>query len=108
MGFDDLVNGVQELCLSTFGEEVQLIYKPAAGGSFPIRGVFDKSYRLLTPTKGSQVSSTHPVLGVKAADLPPGAPGKNDQVVVKATTTYKVVEPQPDGRGWILLILQKL
>lgn len=91
-------------CESVFGEPAT--YKPAAGGSFAITGIFDRAYKevgLIDFDVGA--NSTQPVLGVRASQFP-SPPLQGDMVYIPSVNiTYYVRDPRPDGHGSIKLML---
>jgi hypothetical protein len=91
-------------CIGVFGEPA--IFIPAAGTPFPINGVFDNAYSVVTMSDyGTPVSTLHPAIGVNLSDFP-AAPLQGDQIIIARTgKTYVVREPRPDSHGWAFLIL---
>ncbi len=87
-----------------FGEPAT--YMPAAGGSFPIVGVFDEAYRDITLIDTAIGNTTEmPVLGVRLAQFTT-LPLQNDVVqIASVNTTYRVREVRLDGHGWAKLLL---
>jgi hypothetical protein len=89
-----------------FAEPV--IFMPSRGLPFPIDGVFDKAYLGVSPLgDGTTMSTTMPVLGVRLALFPPGAPPVQDDKlqILSSGATYRVKEVQPDGHGEAKLLL---
>jgi hypothetical protein len=98
-------------CRDAFGEKAQgftVTWLPAAGGTFAIDGVFDDAYREVgIAANGNAVTSTHPILGVRVADLP-AAPLQGDKLTLSRNgRTYVVKEVRPDSHGWAILLLNK-
>ncbi|MCE2577545.1 hypothetical protein LDL36_03300 [Komagataeibacter sp. FNDCR1] len=101
--FDALALGP---CMDTFGESI--VYQPVGGGSCTITGIPDVPYRAafadqidgLTPTN---VISDDAVVSVRLSQLP-FTPRQGDLLTMRGTL-YRVREPQPDGRGGMLLTL---
>ncbi len=82
-------------------------YTPRGGSAFQLPdAVFDEQYhRVVEQGEGSEVSTTTPVLGVRAA-LFPQPPDQGDRVFIPSNgKTYRIADDQPDGHGHILLIL---
>ncbi|TMV61505.1 hypothetical protein FGG78_35160 [Thioclava sp. BHET1] len=87
------------------------------GPGYGATGVFDKAYLDMTPagdgpfpgTEGFEfgapgsITEATPVLGVQPSRMK-SEPAQYDQVDV-AGTRYVVKSAQPDGHGWVLLIL---
>jgi hypothetical protein len=91
---------------AVFGEPV--IYMPARGMPFPIDGVFDKAYLASDALgDGTAMSTAMPVLGVRLALFPAGAPPvQNDKLkILSSGATYKVKEVRPDSHGEAKLLL---
>ncbi|WP_010514091.1 head-tail joining protein [Komagataeibacter oboediens] len=101
--FDALALGP---CMDTFGEDI--VYQPAAGGSYTITGIPDVPYKPafadqidgLTPTN---IISDDAVVGIQLSQLPV-TPLQGDLLTMRGIL-YRVREPQPDGRGGMLLTL---
>lgn len=83
------------------------LYTPQSGQPLSLPGaVFDQSYhRVVELADGSQGTSEHPVLGVRASlFLEP--PRQGDVVYVPSVDQlYSVTDVRPDNHGHILLIL---
>lgn len=105
MSWTDLVSGLNRSCQNAFSEKEGVLYKLKGGADILIQGIFDKNYISIDPDTGATISSTTPVLGIVASDLP-RLPDEGDRVVIR-TITYKVMEYQPDSEGMIKLILHK-
>ena len=90
--------------MAVFGEPVT--YCPAAGGSFPITGVFDEAYRdLLLVDDSAGITTETPVLGVRLAEFP-APPLQNDTLTIGSVgCTYAVREVRLDGHGYAKLML---
>jgi hypothetical protein len=99
--FDSLVNGP---VADTFAEPV--IFRPASGGSFPVRGVFDRAYRAVEVTgNGEAVTSVHPCIQVRLSEMPQ-RPAQGDLWDVPSVAlSFITREVQPDGLGFALLLL---
>lgn len=96
--------------VGTFGDQV--VYTPAAGGSFSITGVFDRAFlevTMLDSSIGSTVEA--PILGVQLSQftaLGQALPIQGDTVTIVTTNTlFKVKEVQTDGHGWAKLVLNQ-
>lgn len=99
--------------MAVFGEGVPTApaswptYTPRRGPAFQLAGaVFDEQYRrLVEQGEGSEVSTSTPVLGVRAS-LFAIDPAQGDRVLIPSNgKTYRIADVQPDGHGHILLIL---
>jgi hypothetical protein len=94
--------------MSVFGEAVT--YRPFAGGSFQITGVFDNAYlkEVMFEDASSGATEVSAVLGVQLSQFP-SIPMQNDQLsVASANTTYVVREVRTDSRGGAKLMLSKV
>jgi len=90
-----------------FGENVQPTFMPAAGGSFPIDGVFDRPYHgLVLEADGEPGFATRkPVIGVRLSQFTVD-PLKGDKVFIPSVPeTYIVSDVRPDGKGHAVLEL---
>lgn len=74
---------------------------PAMLGGAPVSGIFDADY--LMQDLGGGLAASGPVFMLASADVPDSVAGL--PLVVRATT-YKVVEPMPDGTGVTVLRLR--
>jgi hypothetical protein len=102
--FDTLCNGAVEYA---FGEP--MTYQGAAGGSYPVQGVFSEPYRRqeFDGDGGVKWITVAPSVGIRTAQLK-AAVSKNDRVTRQSSgITYLIVEPQPNGIGWVNLKLKE-
>lgn len=93
--------------MGVFGEPVS--YRPAAGGSLQITGVFDDAYlkEVMFEDASSGVTTVSAVLGVQLSQFP-STPVQNDQLYVpSANATFLVREVRADSRGGAKLMLSK-
>jgi len=87
------------------------IYRPRSAGPFTLTdAVFDAQYQRLVPQgDGSEISTSSPALGVRAAVFTAAGrplPAQGDRVLIPSTgKLYKVVDIQPDSHGHIVLVL---
>lgn len=70
----------------------------------PITGIFDAAY--VSTNEGIGLASARPVYTVPASALPATVEG-SILFVAKTAETFRVVEPQADGTGVVLLMLEK-
>ena len=103
MGWPELVSGVHQASLATFGESVTL--RLAGQPEVVVRGVFTSRYHVAEVGQEAGVSSSTPAVGLLEADLPAEV-SPTDEVDVRGTT-YVVHEIQPDGEGWTILLLHR-
>jgi len=96
----DFINDV--LSTDAFGEEV--IWTPTSGGANTISGVFDNEYTVESGTQEIGIGLPSPRVTCKTADVPSAARG--DHLAI-AGVTYHVLEVQPDGMGFTVLILSR-
>lgn len=107
MDFAAATESVLGNVLDTFAEQIPVVYTPASGSPYSIRGVFDENYQTIDPNSMTMISTTHPVLLVRLSDLD-SVPGKGDRVTVRTNRVFTVTKMEPDGRGGALLILHKV
>lgn len=90
-----------------FGED--LIYQRAAGGpAKPIMGIFTDAYKMAFQQSDGSVgwTTTAPSVGVRLADLP-AALAKDDRITrTKTGQTFLVFDKQPNGIGWVHILLK--
>ncbi len=94
--------------MGVFGEAVT--YKPAAGGSYAISGVFDDAYlkEVMFEDASQGVTEVSAVLGVQLSQFT-ATPVQNDQLsVASVNTTYVVREVRPDSHGGAKLMLSRV
>lgn len=95
-------------CVAVFGEPV--LYRPAAGGSFAIIGIFDDAFlkEVLFEDASTGVTEASAVLGVQVSQFAT-PPAQNDQLVVERTgAAYVVREARFDGHGAVKLMLSRM
>lgn len=103
--FDDIACDIIEHAKCAFGITAQ--YRPKAGGSFSIVGIFDNQFEQVDPDTEIIVTSNAPMFDVKTKDLRGGKAEKGDQVKIKEIL-YKVIDSQEDGLAATKLILHKV
>lgn len=85
--------------MEVFGEPVS--YTLAGGPTLAITAVFDEAYTPVQLIGDPDVTSAHPVLGVRASEFPANWDAKNaqgDTFVVRGRT-YVVRTGKPDSHG---------
>lgn len=99
--------GLTAPCTQLLGEPV--IYSPAAGGSFTIRGVFDEAFKeVQLDNDGAPMTSVSPILGMQPGDLP-APPLKGDHLtLVRTGDLFRVKEVRPDSHGGAILLLNEV
>ncbi|ASW00141.1 head-tail joining protein [Paraburkholderia aromaticivorans] len=105
VNWDTLVIGPLQ---AVFGEPVT--YRPLAGGSLQITGVFDDAYlkEVMFEDASSGVTTVSAVLGVQLSQFP-SLPVQNDQLYVSSVnSTFLVREVRVDSRGGAKLMLSKM
>ena len=91
-------------CRDAFG--VPVIFTPAGGGPTTIIGIFEAERDVATiDAIGVPVAARKPVLEARVADFPT-MPQEGDVVTVGGMD-YAIVDVQPDGHGWVALILRR-
>ncbi len=85
-----------------FGEQVT--YYPASGAPRRLTVVFNEAYTQVTMDEGQVISSTGPVLNVRASILP-RPPEMGDLWNVRGVL-YQTIAPKPDGLGDIRVDLR--
>lgn len=99
---DDMQERDLSLLQTLDGREVT--YTPSGGIARAISGMLQEFTEIVN--NGSvDVMATHPVLSVRAVDIPEIA---TDDAVTVAGVNYKVTSIRPDNEGIIELILEKL
>lgn len=95
--------------MAVFGEDLKPVYRPAAGGSFEIDGIFDDAFKALVMGQDGdpEIATVDPVMGVRLAQFPVGHPPlQGDKVTVPGVArNYMVANVEPDGKGWAKLRL---
>ncbi len=103
ISFDRMLAGHMRV----FGQPARYMPGGNADAGFDVRGVFDRAHHQIeiSAHDGAPITSTRPVLGVRAAEFTQ-PPACGDCVQIGGETFY-VTDPQPDGHGHIKLILSK-
>jgi hypothetical protein len=92
------------VCTRRLGEDV--LYRPAAGGEYRIRGVFDSAYRELSMGReDTPIAAGSPVLGMQPGDVPVPLAKGDRLVIVSSGGAYTVTEVRPDSHGGAILML---
>lgn len=81
-------------------------YVPSAGDPVEVSGIFDAAYQRVDVGEAGVVSSS-PAVFLMLEDLPSDPEEDPDPRVVVSGFSYKVTEPQKDGAGGVLLLLQR-
>jgi len=102
--FNDLTRNLSGTVLDIFGELV-LFHLEGQADALPGRGVFSAAHQEVDASTGAAVSMVQPLLEVRLADLP-AAPTEGDAVCVRGVR-YLIVDAQPDGHGFLKLLLHK-
>lgn len=79
------------------------VYTPQGGAASAIKVIFDNEYRAVNIETG-QVESAGPQATCKTSDV---ANAKHGETLVINSTTYYIIEIQPDGTGFTILILSR-
>jgi hypothetical protein len=85
-------------CLRAFGRDI--VYLPEAGGSHPLRGIFQR-----TAEPEDQAPGVYAVLFARLAELP-APPVRGDEVEIEGTR-YKVFDIEADAEGAVVLRLRR-
>lgn len=102
--FRDRVNRILNLSTKEFGEAAVL--RPASGGSFNIRGIFDNEYQSIDADTEKVVSANLPVLGVNLFDF--NFEILEGDLVDLRNLTYKIIDIREDGQGGASLFLHRV
>lgn len=108
--FDALVNVAvrDEFAVATTYEP--LVSRPGSP-AFAVSGVFDATHRVVlqeiaaSEMQAAGHSTTVPVIGYRTADL--GLDPKQGDRVTIAGVVHQVQDVQPDGDGWVDLVLKR-
>jgi hypothetical protein len=96
---DDIV----KTAVDTFG--ISMVFKPAIGGIYPIKGIFDRAWIEMKMGSSIGISGFYPYVDVRLADLP-ARPTSGDKVTIELVD-YRIVDCRDDGGGGARLVLQK-
>jgi len=105
MSWDDLTDGVMEVCRDTFSTPI--VYTPVGQASFETLGIFDAEYKDVVMLDGAMMQSTQPRLAMHRKDLNGFRARAGDRVVVKGVE-YRVMTFQPDGQAGCAMMLEKV
>lgn len=106
MDWDDVVDAkILGPLVGQFGTDIT--YQPAAGVSFPVRGIYDKAFLSLDPDTGSPVLTNQPTVGIQLSQFAGhGDPQQGDLLTIEKTgEQWEVREALPDGHGAFRLML---
>lgn len=111
MGWREMADSLLDRCTKTF-DYGGITYQPVAVGddssspdAFTVAGVFDAAHLSLQIHDGVEYSTVGPTLGVRLSDFQV-PPAQGDIVLIDDTTSYEVIDVQPDGQGGALLVLR--
>lgn len=93
--------GLPDIFTGTFGEPVD--YRPLAGGTLPLAGVFIKPFAMAIMEE-VELEGYSAELHVRAEDV--AEPQHGDELTVRETD-FRVVGVEPDGKGMIRLKLME-
>jgi len=88
------------------GLTVPVEYRPAAGDSIMLKGIFDEAWCEVDPKSRAPISSTGPVVHLQAGSIP-AEPDEADRMVILGRT-FRVLEPKPNGQGVTLYTLHEV
>lgn len=94
--------GLPAIFTGAFGEPVA--YRPAAGGTLAISGIFIDPYRLVDFGDAAGIEGSAPELHVRGEDVPAAAQG--DSLTVRGAA-YEVIGVEPDRKGMVRLRLHE-
>lgn len=86
---------------------IAIIYRPAASEEFPVVGIFDENYILVTGDPPAGVETIGPAIFLRLDELPVD-PENDEPILVIGGAEYDVIECKPDGIGGIVLRLRKV
>jgi hypothetical protein len=98
-----------------FGHGISASYTPLGGSATTIKVVMDQQYYSI-PTETVEIEGSQPMAHAKATDVPNAGHGDTlvvdavtnlDGTTIKAQTTYKVINVQPDNTGIVVLVLEE-
>ena len=102
--FSELTRSMSAIVLTTFGEPV-VFHLEGQPEALTRRAIFTAMHQDVDTRSGVPVSSTQPMLEVRLVDLP-ALPTQGDAVTVQGAL-YLIVDVQPDGHGFLKLMLHK-
>lgn len=102
--FSELTRSMSAIVLTTFGEPV-VFHLEGQPEALTRRAIFTAMHQDVDTRSGVPVSSTQPMLEVRQVDLP-ALPTQGDAVTVQGAL-YLIVDVQPDGHGFLKLLLHK-
>lgn len=103
MGFDALLGVCDGAVRDVLGGPV--IYTPGSGSPVTVTGIFDALYIRVDVGSPAGISSRGPAVALRAADLPSDPEVDSAARVTISGLTYSFHETQPDGKGWVVLLL---
>jgi len=107
--FDDLVSGMNAICVETFGEgaDTPVLFRRSGQPDHSMSGIYDESYVSIRVEDGAEISDVSPALLINLADLPPGTElrQQTDRFVVRGAAR-RVWDFRPDGFGMVRVLLK--
>lgn len=104
--FEDLVLGVNDLCIDVFKTSKSIELQRGVE-IFPLEGIYDENYAAIDPNTGASIISTKPVLIVRESDIPNGISEDDDRIVIDGKK-YCIEDDQPDSGGMRKLYLTRV
>lgn len=102
--FEDLVLGVNNLCVDVFKTSKIISFRRSGMESFNVEGIFDENYVVVDPNTGAQIMSSKPVLTMRSGDIPGGKGQESDRFDIDGKI-YRIDDEQADSEGMIRLFL---
>lgn len=84
-----------------------IAFEPRTGGSFPVRGIYRRTYATVNPETQVAVQSTSPLLVIEDSQLPGGAPPGERDVFVVTGTRFEVIRVEVEGEGTSRVFLRR-
>ena len=109
MSFRDKTDKLLDAALSDsfFGEDNKISYRPASGGRYLIRGIFDESWEEVDLETGVKFSTAKPNVGILLRELPDKVqPKEGDKALVRGCL-FNIIDVQEDGQGGATLLMHK-
>jgi hypothetical protein len=83
-----------------------IAFEPRTGGSFPVRGIYRRTYTAVDPETQVAVQSANPLLVIEDSELPLGEPPAEGDVFVVSGVRYTVHHREVEGEGTTRVFLR--
>lgn len=103
---DEMANDLENVFFNIDDFAVLCTYSPVGGTSYPVHVIFDKAFSSVNMEGTIPVASTSPMAKLRESELQ-AAPAPGDMLIISGNS-YRILEPEPDGHGIMVLRLHEV